>query len=98
MTNHPNRAKHFYIRFNHFGSPISCGFLNSWSAMFFDSRADRDAYVARWEGKDQSIRICTRAEALKYAERLDGDLFLRGYEPILFSRDVKPSLHPLARI
>lgn len=78
-----------YILFNYYGSETDVGFQNSWSAMAFDSRADRNDYVQRHRDRDMSIRACSRSDALKYAERLDGEIFLRHYEPEMCG-DVMP--------
>jgi hypothetical protein len=80
MTNHPNRSRKAYLKFNHYGSETSVGFDNSWSAMVFESRADRDIYLERWKHKDRSLRPCTRAQALRYAEKYEDRLLLRFYE------------------
>ena len=72
-----------YILYNHYGNATSDGFANTWAAMMFDSRAERDDYVSRWQGKNISIRACTKKEAAKYAERNGNTLWLRDYDAAL---------------
>lgn len=73
MTNHPNRQQtQFFARTNSHGSDTSVGFDNTFSAIVFDSRAARDAYVAENSEINLAVKPLTKAQALKLADR-NGD-------------------------
>lgn len=62
--------RHFYARFNMYGSGLSVGFADAWRVAIFDSRAERDAWVAQ-----HSWRLDVAAVDRRQARTiLDGDL------------------------
>ncbi len=63
------KPRHFYAIFNHYGSDTSSGFSNTWDALTFDSKTERNDYVKRWERRNKTLRACTCHEAAKYLER-----------------------------
>lgn len=73
---------HFYAAENSYGSATSHGFANTWYAIRFDSRQERDEWVAR--RKTLTAEACTAAVARKLGVsvafhngqkyRVDGDV------------------------
>jgi len=81
MTNHPNRKQtQFFARTNHYGSETSIGFDNTFSALVFDSRAARDAYVEENSHRNLAIKPITKAEAVKLADRNGPDCYARAVD------------------
>ncbi len=54
-------TRKYYAIGNSYASATSRGFLNTEYVRIFDSRADRDYWVA-WD--EQSVRACTKKEAI----------------------------------
>jgi hypothetical protein len=65
MTNH--QQKQFFARTNAYGSDTSAGFDNTFSAVVFESRAARDAYIAENSATNLAVKPLTKAQALKLA-------------------------------
>jgi len=79
MTNQTHTAtRRAYAACNAYASETSTGFINTWGAYAFDSAAQRDAWLAAQT--DMASMKCTRARALKHADRNGDDRVL--YNPI----------------
>ena len=79
-------AQRSYITFNLYGSPTSRGFDDTWSAMAFDSKRQRAAYIADMGSSDRSIRPCSAKEARKHTQSSGGVRHLRLFDPGLGER------------
>ena len=68
-----NATRHFYaqIDFTVRKTNIGHGFVNSKEAVAFESKAERDSYIAS-RSFDLSCKAITRAEAVKMSWDLDG--------------------------
>lgn len=57
----------FYAAHNHYSTPTSIGFSNTWLVLAFDTKANRNAWVDGNDGK--AARAITRKDIPKFVSR-----------------------------
>jgi uncharacterized protein YdbL (DUF1318 family) len=67
---------YFFARTNLYGSETDTGFANTFKAIAFLSKAERDAYVLENETRNLGVTKITKREATKLADRHGPDLYV----------------------
>jgi hypothetical protein len=77
----------YYALHNAYGDETTVGLDNTNAALAFTSRANRDAFLERWQNVNRSVRPISREEALRYATREGGAYYVIDGEHYALSKD-----------